>query len=187
MTSSLDGAGASDARTTVPLYDGIDKVIEQWNAERPDIDVSSMGVISRIWRIARHLEKQREKNLAEWGTDRGTVDILSMLRRSGPPYRRTAGDLTQHSLITSGGVSQRLEKLERAELITRHVDTGDRRRVEVQLTDKGIELIDSVFGDVMERDSEKLADALNRDECQMLVILLRKLLTSLEPAEASGV
>lgn len=187
MTSIADNPANASPKAAGPLHDGVDKVIEQWNDQRPDIDVASMGVITRIWRIARHLEKQREKNLAEWNTDRGTVDILSMLRRSGPPYRRTAGDLTRHSLITSGGVSQRLEKLERAELITRHVDPGDRRRVEVQLTDKGIDLIDSVFGDVMERDTDKLAEALNVDERQMLVILLRKLLVSLEPAEASGV
>lgn len=161
--------------------DGVDKVIEEWHEERPDIDVSSMGIISRIWRIARRLEKKRERDLAEWNTDRGTVDILSMLRRSGEPYRRTAGDLTKHSLITAGGVSQRLEKLERGGLITRHVDTGDRRRVEVQLTDKGIALIDGVFGDVMERDTANLDEALSPAEREMLMILLRKLLLSLEP------
>ncbi|MFI5436384.1 MarR family winged helix-turn-helix transcriptional regulator [Rhodococcus baikonurensis] len=164
--------------------DGVDKVIDEWHAERADIDVTSMGIVSRIWRIARHLERQREKNLAEWSTDRGTVDILSMLRRSGPPYRRTAGDLTKHSLITSGGVSQRLEKLERGELITRHVDVNDRRRVEVQLTAKGTALIDSVFGDVMDRDTATLAHALSPTDREMLVILLRKLLLSLEPSEA---
>lgn len=163
------------------LHDDIDRVSEQWDIERPDIDVSSMDIVSRIWRIGRFLERHREKNLAEWSTDRGTVDILSMLRRSGEPYRRTAGDLTKHSLITSGGVSQRLEKLERGGLVTRHVGTSDRRRVEVQLTDKGIELIDTVFGDVMVRENEQLSQALTSDERLMLGILLRKLLVSLEP------
>ncbi len=160
--------------------DGVDKVIDEWHAERADIDVTSMGIVSRIWRIARHLERKRERDLAEWDTDRGTVDILSMLRRSGAPYRRTAGDLTRHSLITSGGVSQRLEKLERADLVTRHVDTKDRRRVEVELTEKGTELIDSVFGDVMDRDASALADALSPTDQELLVILLRKLLLAFE-------
>lgn len=181
----------NDARAAVDrgpsnLYDGIDRVIEQWNLERPDINVSSMGIISRIWRAGRFLERKREKELAEWSTDRGTVDILSMLRRSGAPYRRTAGDLTRNSLITSGGVSQRLEKLERGGLVTRHVDMADRRRVEVQLTDRGVDLIDSVFGDVMEREERALAQALTADERQMLGILLRKLLVALEPGDEAG-
>ena len=181
-TNPVDRNDQAPSRTLSP-HDGVDKVIEEWHEERPDIDVGSMGIVSRIWRIARHLEKKRERDLAEWNTDRGTVDILSMLRRSGEPYRRTAGDLTRHSLITSGGVSQRLEKLERGGLITRQVDTVDRRRVEVQLTDKGISLIDSVFGDVMDRDAATLHEALSPTEREMFVILLRKLLLSLEPAD----
>lgn len=181
-TNPVDSNDQAPSRTLSP-HDGVDKVIEEWHEERPDIDVGSMGIVSRIWRIARHLEKKRERDLAEWNTDRGTVDILSMLRRSGEPYRRTAGDLTRHSLITSGGVSQRLEKLERGGLITRQVDTVDRRRVEVQLTDKGIKLIDSVFGDVMDRDAATLHEALSPTEREMFVILLRKLLLSLEPAD----
>lgn len=166
--------------------DGVDRVIAQWRRERPDIDLDSVGIVSRVYRIARHLEKRRNQYLAEWEADRGTVDILGMLRRSGEPYRRTAGDLTKHSLITSGGVSQRLEKLERAGLITRHVDTADRRRVEVQLTDQGVDLIDAVFGDVTRRDAATLDDVLDDHEQEALTRLLRKLLTSFEPAEDAG-
>lgn len=187
LGGGVSGGTVSAARSRPSgLYDDIDRVIEQWGVERPDIDVSSMGIVSRIWRAGRFLERQREKELAEWSTDRGTVDILSMLRRTGQPYRRTAGYLTKHSLITAGGVSQRLEKLERGGLVTRQVDKGDRRRVEVQLTDRGIALIDSVFGDVMEREEGRLAGALTSDERQMLGILLRKLLVSLEPDGGSG-
>ncbi|KQY55702.1 hypothetical protein ASD11_14410 [Aeromicrobium sp. Root495] len=167
--------------------DGVDRVIANWQRERPDFDVSSIGIVTRVWRIARHLERQRNDYLAEWEADRGTVDILGMLRRSGPPFRRSAGDLTRHSLITSGGVSQRLEKLERAGLVTRHVDVNDRRRVEVQLTDDGIKLIDSVFGDVMVRDATTLADALDDHEQEALQRLLRKLLLSFEPVDQAGV
>ena len=120
------------------VVDGVDQVARDWRRERPDIDVSSIGIVTRIWRIARHLENQRREQLAGLGTDRGTMDVLAMLRRSGPPFRRSAGELTRSALITSGGVSQRLEKLERAGLITRHVDTSDRRRVDVELTASGI-------------------------------------------------
>jgi DNA-binding MarR family transcriptional regulator len=105
--------------------------------------------------------------------------VLATLRRSGPPYQRTAGELMHSALITSGGVSQRLEKLERAGLITRQVDTGDRRRVEVRLTPAGVELVDSVVADVMEHEM-KLLDRLSTDEQVTLVSLLRKLLGEFE-------
>lgn len=172
---------------TAGTEDGVDRVIANWLRERPDIDVGSMGIVSRIWRVSRHLERRRNGYLSEWDADRGTVDILSMLRRSGKPFRRSAGDLTRHSLITSGGVSQRLEKLERAGLVTRHVDTADRRRVDVQLTEEGIKLLDAVFVDIMRRDSETLAFALKAEEQEELQRLLRKLLLSFEPLDETSV
>src|SRR5271165_2557286 len=116
------------------VTDRVDRIEAAWRRERPDINVSSVGIVTRIWRIGRHLERHRKQRLDLLGTDRVTLNVLATLRRSGPPYQRTAGELMQSALITSGGVSQRLEKLERAGLITRQVDTGDRRRVEVRLT-----------------------------------------------------
>jgi DNA-binding MarR family transcriptional regulator len=161
--------------------DGIDRVERDWIRERPDINVSSIGIVSRIWRVGRHLEQHRKAHLDAFGSDRGSIDVLAMLRRSGPPYRRTAGDLTRSALITSGGVSQRLDKLERAGLITRHVDVGDRRRVEVQLTAEGVELVDSILADLMDNEARVLATALTDAEQEQLRLLLRKLLLSLEP------
>lgn len=170
----------------VDELDGVDLVESDWIRERPDIDVHSIGVITRIWRVGRHLERQRNQVLAEWDADRGTIDILGMLRRAGAPYRRSAGDLTRHSLITSGGVSQRLEKLERAGLVTRHVDTADRRRVEVELTAEGRDVIDAVFKASMEHDTELLRSVLSEDEQATMTRLLRKMLLSLEPLGESG-
>jgi DNA-binding MarR family transcriptional regulator len=168
------------------VEDGVDRIEADWNRERPDIDVSSVGIVTRVWRIGRYLERRRNDVLLQWDTDRGTIDILGMLRRAGAPYRRTAGDLSRHSLITSGGVSQRLEKLERAGLVTRHVDTADRRRVEVELTAAGAELIDSVLSASMSEDSSVLAEALSLPEQETLRHLLRKLLVLLEPLDESG-
>lgn len=165
---------------TTDFPDGVDRTQAEWRRERPDIDVSSVGIVTRIWRIARHLERQRNKKLATRGTDRGTIDLLGMLRRSGPPYRQTAGELTKHSLITSSGVSQRLEKLEKAGLLTRHVDTGDRRRVDVELTATGASLIDSVLSDAMDMEAATLASVLTDDEQEQLCTLLRKLLSAFE-------
>lgn len=180
VTEDDPGSPAQQARAS---EDAIDRVERAWRRERPDIDVGSMGVVSRIWRIGRHLEQQRKAQLAASGSDRGAMDVLAMLRRSGPPYRRTAGELTRSSLITPGGVSQRLDKLERAGLVTRHVDRTDRRRVDVELTQTGVELVDSVLADLMTHDDRVLAGALTPEECTQLTGLLRKLLSTLEPLE----
>jgi len=166
--------------------DAIDRVEQAWRRERPDIDVSSVGIISRIWRVSRHLEQERKERLAELGTDRVTLDVLAMLRRSGAPYRRTAGELTQASLITSGGVSQRLEKLERAGLVTRHIHPGDRRRIDVQLTPEGVALVDSVLADLMEHETKLLED-LSDAERDGLREALKSLLARFEhPDDVEG-
>ena len=186
-----DSAAASDARrppvSDAPRpsvsEDGIDRVEQAWRRERPDIDVSSVGVISRIWRVSRHLERERKERLAELGTDRVTLDVLAMLRRSGPPYRRTAGELTHASLITSGGVSQRLDKLERAGMVTRHIHPEDRRRVDVELTSAGMMLVDSVLAELMEHES-KLLDELSDEEKDDLRRTLKRLLARFEPGRA---
>lgn len=180
-TSSKQRGGARPRHNGRPEHDDVDRVERDWQRERPDIDVSSIGVVSRIWRVGRHLERQRNAQLDHFNSDRGTVDVLAMLRRSGPPYRRSAGELTRSALITSGGVSQRLDKLERAGLVTRHVDSTDRRRVDVELTAAGVELVDLVLADLMVHDARLLSEALTAPEQDHLRQLLRKLLLALEP------
>jgi DNA-binding MarR family transcriptional regulator len=182
-TPRNDSAAAGDAPLPSAGEDGIDRVERAWRRERPDIDVSSVGIVSRIWRVSRHLERERKERLAELGTDRVTLDVLAMLRRSGPPYRRTAGELTHASLITSGGVSQRLEKLERAGMVTRHIHAEDRRRIDVELTPAGMRLVDSVLSELMEHES-KLLDELSDEEKDDLRRTLKRLLARFEPGRA---
>ncbi|WP_182378900.1 MarR family winged helix-turn-helix transcriptional regulator [Nocardioides sp. WS12] len=164
------------------IEDGIDRVEKAWNRERPDLDVSSIGIISRIWRVGRHMERERKDRLTEVGTDRVTLDVLAMLRRSGEPYRRTAGELTHSSLITPGGVSQRLEKLEKAGLVTRHIHPEDRRRIDVQLTPDGMHLIDDVLADLMDHET-KLVQVLTPTDQAELRRLLKLLLAQFEHPE----
>ena len=159
--------------------DRVDRVEAGWRRERPDIDVSSVGIVTRIWRIGRHLDRQRKDRLEALGTDRVALDVLAMLRRAGPPYRRTAGELQQSALITSGGMSQRLERLEAAGLISRHMHPTDRRKVEVALTATGMALVDEVTGDLMANES-KLLDVLDPAEQTQLRALLKKLLSNFE-------
>lgn len=165
------------ATEAVLVDDGVDRVEEAWRRERPDIDVSSVGIISRLWRVSRHLERERNDRLVELGTDRVTLDVLAMLRRSGTPYRRTAGELTHSSLITSGGVSQRMDKLEQAGFVTRRIHPNDRRRIDVQLTGAGIHLVDDLLTDLMQHETELLAVLSETDkEClrRALKILLAR-------------
>jgi DNA-binding MarR family transcriptional regulator len=178
-----DANAAGDSPLPPAGEDGIDRVEQAWRRERPDIDVSSIGIISRIWRVSRHLERERKERLAELGTDRVTLDVLAMLRRSGPPYRRTAGELTHAALITGGAVSQRLEKLERAGMVTRHIHPEDRRRIEVELTPAGMQLVDSVLAELMEHES-KLLDELSDQEQDDLRRTLKRLLARFEPGRA---
>lgn len=160
--------------------DGVDAVEKDWLRERPDVNVSSIGIVTRIWRVGRYLDRVRNDRLGRWGTDRATIDILAMLRRSGEPYRQSAGQLTKHSLITSGGVSQRLEKLERAGLVSRHLDVSDRRRVDVQLTPAGMKLIDSVLHDVVHAENDLLDEVFDAEELEAFRALLRKFLLHFE-------
>jgi DNA-binding MarR family transcriptional regulator len=179
LASMAGSRPASGPQLPAVAEDGIDRVEQAWRRERPDIDVSSVGIVSRIWRVGRYLERARKERLAELGTDRVALDVLAMLRRSGPPYRRTAGELTHASLITSGGVSQRLEKLERAGLVTRHAHPADGRRVEVALTPVGMQLVDSVLADLMEHESG-LLDELTEGERDDLRRTLKRLLARFE-------
>ncbi len=162
--------------------DAIDHIESDWRRERPDVDVSSVGIVSRIWRIGRHFEHARADRLSEHGTDRVTLDVLAMLRRRGPPFRMTAGELTHHSLISSGGVSQRLDKLERAGLVRRQFHSSDRRRVDVQLTEAGMEVVDVTLADVM-RHEAGLLDQLTAAEQDELRRILKKLLSRFEPSD----
>ena len=185
--TSTTPATARARRRVVPLSDqadAIDRIEAAWRKERPDVDVSSVGIVSRVWRIGRHLEQARKEQLAEHGTDRVTLDVLAMLRRSGPPFRMTAGELTHHSLISSGGVSQRLDKLERAGLVVRQFHAEDRRRIDVQLTQAGVELVDSTLADLMTHEAT-LLDGLTAREQAELRRILKKLLVRFEPLDGS--
>ncbi|ROZ52971.1 MarR family transcriptional regulator [Rhodococcus sp. WS1] len=177
MTAEISREGSDAIRE-----DGVDRIEQAWARERPDMDVSSVGIVTRIWRIARHLERERVERLTELGTDRVTLDVLAMLRRAGKPYRMTAGRLSEAALITPGGISNRLDKLERSGLIKRSFHPKDRRRVDVQLTKKGVQLVDEVVSDVMDHDT-RLLEALDDGDQADLRRLLKLLLAQFEDPE----
>jgi DNA-binding MarR family transcriptional regulator len=118
--------------------DRVDQVQAAWRAELPDQDVSSVGVVGRMVELVHRIEQARGAALAAHGSDRATFDLLATLRRAGPPYRLTVGELQRLSLVTTGAVSQRVERAERAGLVRRTSAAGDARKVVVELTEAGM-------------------------------------------------
>lgn len=126
--------------------DAVDAIIAQWARERPDLETEAMAVFGRIYRIARLVGDAQEEVYAAFGINRGEFDVLATLRRSGEPFRLSPGELTQSMMITSGGMTGRLDRLERRGLLERSPDPDDRRALLVTLTDQGRALVEDAVG-----------------------------------------
>lgn len=157
--------------------DAVDAIIEQWAAERPELDTPAMAVFGRIYRIAREMGDRQEKTYARFGITRGEFDVLATLRRSGSPYALSPRQLAETLMLTTGGMTGRLDKLERAGLLARTPDPHDRRGIQVTLTEQGRELVDVsvVAGLDVQR---KAIEGLTADEVDRLQELLRLLLAT---------
>ena len=155
----------------MPERDGVDLIVEQWRRERPDLDPSPIGVIGRISRLARELEQRLETVYREQGLESGW---------SGPPYRLRPTEFTGALMLTSSGTTKRLDRLERAGLITRAPDPSDRRGTLIELTDAGRELIDAATEAHLDNERHLLA-ALPEADQRRLADLLRKLQLGLPP------
>jgi DNA-binding MarR family transcriptional regulator len=135
----------------------VGEIVAAWQRERPGDDVSSIRVVTPIWRLAAALERTRAATLARFGLDQSRLDVLGTLRRSGPPYRLTAGELSRRCRVTAGATTQRVLRLERDGYVERVRDERDRRTVHVALTPGGSAKLDDVFAAVMAADEEILA------------------------------
>jgi len=160
--------------------DSADRIQAAWRRELPRLDVDWIGAHTRVVRIARHLQRARSETLRELGIDADALDVLATLRRAGAPYRLTAGELQRSALVTSGAISQRLDKLERAGFVTRRPDMDDRRLVQVELTNRGRREIDRTVEQLLTRESTLLAPFSKRER-EQLERLLRQWLLHLEP------
>ncbi|MGC1218016.1 MAG: MarR family transcriptional regulator [Phormidesmis sp.] len=159
--------------------DPVDKILAQWAKERPDLDVSPMGLVGRTTRLASHFRKAIGKTFAEFGLQLGEFDVLATLRRSGKPYRLSPTELFKSMMVSSGTMTNRIDRLEKAELVERIPDPSDRRGTLIHLTDKGFDLIDrAVTAHVANEHS--LLKALDPSEKEALSKLLRKLILSFE-------
>ncbi|MBV7699252.1 MarR family winged helix-turn-helix transcriptional regulator [Streptomyces sp. TRM70350] len=155
--------------------DPVDAIVEQWAAVRPDLDTKAMEVFGRIYRLSRTMGDRLEKAYARFGISRGEFDVLATLRRSGEPYALSPRQLSATLMLTTGGMTGRLDKLERAGLLRRSPDPHDRRALRVTLTEKGLHLIEEAVGAGLSVQAEALS-ALTDEQADQLADLLRELL-----------
>ncbi|GAA3881832.1 MarR family transcriptional regulator [Saccharothrix violaceirubra] len=158
--------------------DHVDHVLAQWSRQRPDLDVSPMAVIGRLARLNRAILAEQQRTFASHDLDRPSFDVLATLRRSDPPHRLTPTQLMRAAMITSGAVTQRLDRLEARGLVTRGPNAADGRGVVVELTDRGRELVDRALPDHLATE-QRLLHALDEDGRAELAGILRTVLESL--------
>ncbi|MEU4345581.1 MarR family transcriptional regulator [Nocardia sp. NPDC023852] len=171
MSNDLDAEGYPlSPISTWPAAD----IAASWQRELPGVRTESIEIITPIWRIAKVLADDRRRTLAELGVDPSTLDLLSVIRRSGPPYELTTREIARRTLITAGAVSQRVARAERAGLVERSSSSVSRRAVAVRLTDIGHRLIETTVRQLLEHEAD-LISALTAAEYTALAGILATL------------
>ena len=175
-------AGARAAGAAAEPRDEVDDLIAAWRQQRPDLDVAPLQVLSRVSRLARHLDIARRGAFAAHGLESWEFDVLSALRRAGPPFQLTPGALLRATLVTSGTMTNRIDRLASAGLVYREPDPSDRRGVLVTLSERGRSVVDAALTDLLDREQALLA-ALSDDQRPVLADLLRTLLVPFDAAD----
>ncbi|MPZ69225.1 MAG: MarR family transcriptional regulator [Actinobacteria bacterium] len=166
--------------------DHVDTILEQWTKERPDIDNAPLAVIARISRLSRLFEKKTGETFASFGLSRSGFAVLAALRRSGSPYRLSPTQLYSALLVSSGAMTNRIDRLEEQDLVIRVPDPNDRRGMLVGLTPKGRKLIDEAYEMHVSAEKE-LLQQLSSAQRDQLSDLLRVLAVNLEIEDAPEV
>ncbi|NUT33058.1 MAG: MarR family transcriptional regulator [Hamadaea sp.] len=154
--------------------DAVDAITAQWALVRPGLDVSPIEVIGRISRLSRLFERALKDYFAQHDLESWEFDVLATLRRSGEACELTVGGLLSQALVTSGAMTNRIDRLEAKGLVERRADPADRRTVRIRLTAKGLETVDTVLEGHMANE-ERLLAPLASAERRQLVAMLRKL------------
>jgi DNA-binding MarR family transcriptional regulator len=157
------------------MRDEVDQLVEAWERERPDLDLAPVGVFSRISRLARRLDLARRLAFTDHGIELWEFDVLSALRRAGEPYELSPGRLLRETLVTSGTMTNRIDRLAARGFVERYPDPDDRRGVIVRLTAEGRSTVDGAFEALLGAENALLADLPPRDRTR-LAALLRTLL-----------
>jgi DNA-binding MarR family transcriptional regulator len=159
--------------------DHLDEIVAQWRRERPDLNVAPLGLMGRLLRAANLADATFAEGIAEYGLQPGWFDLLAALRRTGAPYELNPTQLVRATLISSGGMTKRLDRLTEAGLVRRRPDPDDRRGTLVGLTRRGLATIDDAIRTHVANE-DRVLGALSAAERRTLDGLLRRLLTDLE-------
>jgi len=162
--------------------DRVARIQQQWERERPDLDVSPQGLFGRLHRLADLLRDDIRALYRRYGLGEGEFDVLAALRRQGEPYELAPGVLARHTMVTTGAMTKRLDRLEESGLIERHARDDDGRGRVVRLTGAGRTLIDEVFTAHI-RNEHRLVAGLDQDQRAALVTLLGSWLADVENAD----
>jgi DNA-binding MarR family transcriptional regulator len=158
----------------MPESDEVDRIVETWTHERPDLDFSPLLVLSRVGRLARHLERARRTAFAASDLELWEFDVLSALRRAGAPYQLSPKALLQQTLVSSGTMTNRIDRLVSRKLVERHTDPNDGRGILVVMTEHGRERVDAAIRLLLTAEAE-LLERLSAADQERLSGLLRKL------------
>ena len=155
-------------------HDEVDRLIDAWKRERPDVDVAPLAVMSRVSRLAKHVDTARKHAFESHDLEVWEFDVLAALRRAGEPYRLSPGQLGAQTLVTSGTMTNRIDRLESKGYVLRRPDPDDRRGVQVELTPPGRDCVDGALDDLLESE-RALLEGLPASEQRELASLLRSL------------
>jgi DNA-binding MarR family transcriptional regulator len=157
------------------MRDEVDELVEAWARERSDLDLEPVAVFSRITRLARHLDLARREAFTAHGIESWEFDVLAALRRAGAPYELSPGRLLRETLVTSGTMTNRVDRLAARRFVERYPDPDDRRGVIVRLTAEGKAAVDGAFTALLKAEQVLLRDLPPKDQ-KRLAALLRTLL-----------
>jgi DNA-binding MarR family transcriptional regulator len=158
----------------MPTSDEVDRIVDAWVRERPDLDFAPLQVLSRVGRLARHLDRARRTAFAASNLESWEFDVLSALRRAGAPYELSPKALLQQTLVSSGTMTNRIDRLVERGLVERRTDPNDGRGILVTMTTLGQERVDAAISGLLDAEAD-LLDAISPADQERLAVLLRKL------------
>jgi DNA-binding MarR family transcriptional regulator len=164
--------------------DEVDRIVDAWQQERPDLDVAPLQVLSRVSRLARHLDIARREAFAANDLELGEFDVLAALRRAGKPYALTPSALISQNLVTSGTMTNRIDRLESKNLVARMPDPTDGRGVLVQLTQAGKTAVDRALDELLAREKSLLA-TISKADREKLANVLRDIVLPFDEESSS--
>jgi DNA-binding MarR family transcriptional regulator len=159
---------------SMPAHDEVDRIVDAWTRERPDLDFAPLQILSRVGRLSRHLERARRAAFAASDLEPWEFDVLAALRRAGAPYELSPKSLLQQTLVSSGTMTNRIDRLVERRLVDRRTDPNDGRGILVKMTERGRERVDAAISELLHSEGE-LLDGLSPLDQERLGALLRKL------------